>query len=41
MSQVVRPAALERGVVSLREEVMPGVRRLLCNNPGPFTFKRS
>jgi glyoxylase-like metal-dependent hydrolase (beta-lactamase superfamily II) len=20
------------------EEVMPGVRRLLCNNPGPFTF---
>jgi glyoxylase-like metal-dependent hydrolase (beta-lactamase superfamily II) len=21
------------------EEVMPGVRRLLCNNPGPFTFK--
>ena len=21
------------------EEMMPGVRRLLCNNPGPFTFK--
>src|SRR5438552_10985496 len=21
------------------EEVHPGVRRLLCNNPGPFTFK--
>jgi glyoxylase-like metal-dependent hydrolase (beta-lactamase superfamily II) len=21
------------------EEVVPGVRRLLCNNPGPFTFK--
>jgi glyoxylase-like metal-dependent hydrolase (beta-lactamase superfamily II) len=21
------------------EEAMPGVRRLLCNNPGPFTFK--
>jgi glyoxylase-like metal-dependent hydrolase (beta-lactamase superfamily II) len=21
------------------EEVTPGVRRLLCNNPGPFTFK--
>jgi len=21
------------------EEVYPGVRRLLCNNPGPFTFK--
>src|SRR5688572_8013209 len=21
------------------EEVMPGVRRILCNNPGPFTFK--
>jgi glyoxylase-like metal-dependent hydrolase (beta-lactamase superfamily II) len=21
------------------EEVAPGVRRLLCNNPGPFTFK--
>jgi glyoxylase-like metal-dependent hydrolase (beta-lactamase superfamily II) len=21
------------------EEVIPGVRRLLCNNPGPFTFK--
>src|SRR3979490_1211370 len=21
------------------EEVMPGVRRLLCNNPGPFTYK--
>src|SRR5262245_31915057 len=21
------------------EEVMPGVRRLLANNPGPFTFK--
>src|SRR5437899_13012210 len=21
------------------EEVQPGVRRLLCNNPGPFTFK--
>jgi glyoxylase-like metal-dependent hydrolase (beta-lactamase superfamily II) len=21
------------------EEVMPGVRRLLCNNPSPFTFK--
>jgi glyoxylase-like metal-dependent hydrolase (beta-lactamase superfamily II) len=21
------------------EEVMPGVRRLMCNNPGPFTFK--
>jgi glyoxylase-like metal-dependent hydrolase (beta-lactamase superfamily II) len=21
------------------EEVLPGVRRLLCNNPGPFTFK--
>src|SRR3984893_14087385 len=23
----------------LVEEVMPGVRRLLVNNPGPFTFK--
>ena len=21
------------------EEVLPGVRRLLCNNPGPFTYK--
>ncbi len=21
------------------EEVTPGIRRLLCNNPGPFTFK--
>ena len=21
------------------EEVMPGVRRILCNNPSPFTFK--
>lgn len=21
------------------EEALPGVRRLLCNNPGPFTFK--
>ena len=21
------------------DEVMPGVRRVLCNNPGPFTFK--
>ena len=21
------------------EEVVPGVRRLLANNPGPFTFK--
>src|SRR4029077_16742334 len=21
------------------EEVAPGVRRMLCNNPGPFTFK--
>src|SRR5919197_3956289 len=21
------------------EEIYPGVRRLLCNNPGPFTFK--
>src|SRR5436305_1421644 len=21
------------------EEVAPGVRRILCNNPGPFTFK--
>src|SRR5215831_13342943 len=21
------------------EELRPGVRRLLCNNPGPFTFK--
>jgi glyoxylase-like metal-dependent hydrolase (beta-lactamase superfamily II) len=21
------------------EEVAPGIRRLLCNNPGPFTFK--
>jgi glyoxylase-like metal-dependent hydrolase (beta-lactamase superfamily II) len=21
------------------EQVMPGVRRILCNNPGPFTFK--
>src|SRR5687768_3907268 len=21
------------------EEIMPGVRRILCNNPGPFTFK--
>jgi glyoxylase-like metal-dependent hydrolase (beta-lactamase superfamily II) len=21
------------------EEVMPGVRRMLCNNPGPFTYK--
>ena len=21
------------------EEVLPGVRRILCNNPGPFTFK--
>src|SRR5262249_27446099 len=28
--------ALEPGRV---EEVMPGIRRLLCNNPSPFTFK--
>src|SRR6201989_2439748 len=21
------------------DKVVPGVRRLLCNNPGPFTFK--
>src|SRR5512134_3472108 len=21
------------------EEVVPGVRRILCNNPGPFTYK--
>ena len=21
------------------DQVMPGVRRLLCNNPSPFTFK--
>src|SRR5215208_6246323 len=21
------------------EEVLPGIRRLLCNNPSPFTFK--
>jgi glyoxylase-like metal-dependent hydrolase (beta-lactamase superfamily II) len=28
--------ALQPGQV---EEVMPGIRRLLCNNPGPFTFK--
>src|SRR5438046_9922723 len=21
------------------EDVRPGVRRILCNNPGPFTFK--
>ena len=21
------------------EEVMPGVRRMLCNNPSPFTYK--
>ena len=21
------------------EEVAPGIRRILCNNPGPFTFK--
>src|SRR5262245_47227364 len=21
------------------EEVAPGIRRVLCNNPGPFTFK--
>jgi glyoxylase-like metal-dependent hydrolase (beta-lactamase superfamily II) len=21
------------------EEIAPGVRRILCNNPGPFTFK--
>jgi glyoxylase-like metal-dependent hydrolase (beta-lactamase superfamily II) len=31
-----RQLALPPGEV---EEVMPGVRRLLCNNPGPFTFK--
>jgi glyoxylase-like metal-dependent hydrolase (beta-lactamase superfamily II) len=31
-----RQLALLPGAV---EEVMPGVRRLLCNNPGPFTFK--
>jgi glyoxylase-like metal-dependent hydrolase (beta-lactamase superfamily II) len=23
----------------MAEEVMPGVRRILCNNPGPFTYK--
>jgi glyoxylase-like metal-dependent hydrolase (beta-lactamase superfamily II) len=27
---------LAPGVV---DQVMPGVRRILCNNPGPFTFK--
>ena len=27
---------LAPGVV---DEVVPGVRRVLCNNPGPFTFK--
>src|ERR1700716_251808 len=21
------------------DEVMPGIRRILCNNPSPFTFK--
>src|ERR1700682_322652 len=21
------------------EQIMPGVRRMLCNNPSPFTFK--
>src|SRR5438270_11835666 len=31
-----RTLDLEPGKV---EEVMPGVRRLLANNPGPFTFK--
>ena len=27
---------LKPGVV---DEVMPGVRRVLCNNPSPFTYK--
>ena len=27
---------LKPGVV---DEVMPGVRRILCNNPSPFTYK--
>jgi glyoxylase-like metal-dependent hydrolase (beta-lactamase superfamily II) len=31
-----RSFALRPGTV---EEVRPGLRRLLCNNPGPFTFK--
>src|SRR3984957_17194786 len=31
-----RNLALAPGTV---EEVAPGVRRLLCDNPGPFTFK--
>jgi glyoxylase-like metal-dependent hydrolase (beta-lactamase superfamily II) len=31
-----RTFELPPGVV---EEVMPGVRRILCNNPSPFTFK--
>jgi dihydroorotate dehydrogenase electron transfer subunit len=33
VSQVVRPAALERGVVTLREEVMPGVWLLRLHSP--------
>jgi glyoxylase-like metal-dependent hydrolase (beta-lactamase superfamily II) len=31
-----RSFALKPGVI---DEVAPGVRRLLCDNPGPFTFK--
>ncbi len=30
-----RDFPLKPGVV---EEVRPGVRRILCNNPSPFTF---
>ena len=30
-----RDFALKPGVV---DEVVPGVRRVLCNNPSPFTF---
>ena len=30
-----RDFPLKPGVV---EEVVPGVRRVLCNNPSPFTF---
>ena len=35
-SRSTRPSILSPGQV---EEVAPGVRRLLCNNPSPFTFK--
>ncbi len=34
-SRFNRDFPLKPGVV---EEVRPGVRRVLCNNPSPFTF---